>query len=486
MDWKAEFDTILEEVLKLERAWMSWRAEKSEGLDFSVEKTFDYSFRLARMTTFTNDSGETFDTTAISSPFREWFTAQMQAIREDGHWTSRSIVQLYRAVSDRLFAARSLLLEMFPGISEAALDEELCQKRLVLSLGGGGGTGYAHMSVFQILEEENLIPSFIAGTSLGSMMGYFRCLRRSYDPASAALRVPSWLTIARYMGIFKGGSRHGMPSLVNLEMDKVVSIFTQGMHEKEFPTFEELEIPFACVSTGILAGKAERELGVPSPGLYGMIKHIGMFPVHKIVETCRSVFQYFVDHPDLTYEVVFGLDPDTASMQATDAIGFSSMVPGVLHYEVPLNHYHSREVLDDLFEREHLWRMTDGGLVNNVPSSVAYRAVQMGKIQHRNVFVMAFDVFAPIPNHNAMFIPIQQLSVPNVTANMRYADCTCRLRYLFSPLNLSPSLSELHKLKRVTQSNIAKEIRLLRYAMTRLPSYRHFCSAGRRLVCGVE
>ncbi|MDD2436777.1 MAG: patatin-like phospholipase family protein [Massilibacteroides sp.] len=43
--------------------------------------------------------------------------------------------------------------------------------RLGLALSGGGAKGFAHLGVFKLLEEKNLIPEIIAGTSAGALMG---------------------------------------------------------------------------------------------------------------------------------------------------------------------------------------------------------------------------------------------------------------------------------------------------------------------------
>jgi len=41
----------------------------------------------------------------------------------------------------------------------------------VLALGGGGGRGLAHLGVLEVLEEHNLQPSAIVGTSIGALFG---------------------------------------------------------------------------------------------------------------------------------------------------------------------------------------------------------------------------------------------------------------------------------------------------------------------------
>lgn len=44
-------------------------------------------------------------------------------------------------------------------------------KKFGLVLSGGGAKGYAHIGVLKVLEEENLIPDYIIGTSMGAIVG---------------------------------------------------------------------------------------------------------------------------------------------------------------------------------------------------------------------------------------------------------------------------------------------------------------------------
>ena len=45
------------------------------------------------------------------------------------------------------------------------------KKEFILALGGGGGRGLAHLGVFQALEEHDLKPTAIVGTSIGALFG---------------------------------------------------------------------------------------------------------------------------------------------------------------------------------------------------------------------------------------------------------------------------------------------------------------------------
>jgi NTE family protein len=48
-----------------------------------------------------------------------------------------------------------------------------------IALGGGGAKGLAHVGILEVLEEHNIRPRFVAGTSIGSVVGALYCLQGS-------------------------------------------------------------------------------------------------------------------------------------------------------------------------------------------------------------------------------------------------------------------------------------------------------------------
>ena len=46
-----------------------------------------------------------------------------------------------------------------------------------IALGGGGAKGLAHVGVLEVLEEHGIRPSYVAGTSIGSVVGAIYCLQ---------------------------------------------------------------------------------------------------------------------------------------------------------------------------------------------------------------------------------------------------------------------------------------------------------------------
>src|SRR5690606_27152238 len=72
-----------------------------------------------------------------------------------------------------------------------AIEEEIRQKRLVLALGGGGGSAWAHLGAFSLLEEEGLRPALLAGASMGAVLALLRARSAIYDAGDALHAVRS-------------------------------------------------------------------------------------------------------------------------------------------------------------------------------------------------------------------------------------------------------------------------------------------------------
>lgn len=152
-------------------------------------------------------------------------------------------------------------------------------------LGGGGAKGAAHIGVLKYLEEMDMPIDYVAGTSMGSIIGGLYAMGYSPDDLAALISDVNW---SEYMGnkiertlmskearqrnstyllnvpfslesIFDGDSNttfiSQLPSayinnssLINLFNDLCVGY-------QEEMDFDEMPIPFACVATDMITGK---------------------------------------------------------------------------------------------------------------------------------------------------------------------------------------------------------------------------------------
>ena len=112
-----------------------------------------------------------------------------------------------------------------------------------IALGGGFARGLAHIGILKVLEEENIPVDFIAGTSVGSVIG------AAYASGISAKELEEVAALVR----FKDFSRWTFSRFGLFSNDKM-SIFLRKILRCK--TFEELKIPLAIAATDIITGDA--------------------------------------------------------------------------------------------------------------------------------------------------------------------------------------------------------------------------------------
>jgi len=115
-------------------------------------------------------------------------------------------------------------------------------KKIGLALGGGAVRGFAHLGVLKVLEEAGVVPSYITGTSVGSLVGALY---------SAGLSADKITDIAREIG-WKDLVKPTLPKLGLLKTDGIAELvdrLAQGS------LIEELKIPFKAVAVDLSRGK---------------------------------------------------------------------------------------------------------------------------------------------------------------------------------------------------------------------------------------
>jgi predicted acylesterase/phospholipase RssA len=132
-----------------------------------------------------------------------------------------------------------------------------------------------------------------------------------------------------------------------------------------------------------------------------------------------------------------GEEDGTEDFDVLDAVGFSSAVPGMIHYDLLRADDRMHDLLGRMFAKHDVFRLIDGGLTDNVPADAAWRSVQRGRLGSRNALVVALDAFAPRIT-TPLWIPLQRIAAQNVRAATRYAHVTRAFQHTLSPVNLLP------------------------------------------------
>lgn len=111
-----------------------------------------------------------------------------------------------------------------------------------VALGGGFARGLAHIGVLKVLEEEGIPIDFIAGTSVGSVIG------AAYASGIGAKELEEIAALVR----FKDFSRWTFSRFGIFSNDKMALFLNKILRCK---TFEELRIPLAVTATDVVTGE---------------------------------------------------------------------------------------------------------------------------------------------------------------------------------------------------------------------------------------
>lgn len=419
---------------RLVRLWLERpEAEARPALD-----ALRYVVSFARLTVVRAGDGRDVDLTGPlalhAKEIRELLEPRLE--KAPGLWAAaRDLPDLIR----RTRLARTSLLQHLP-VDRDALEQEVTTRVLAVASGGGGGAGYVYPGVYDRLERGGLTPAVMAGTSIGSLMSMFRARRRRYDPAPlvAAARRLSWKGIFQ---VLETANRYGMPATLRLRLRTALGPLFQN-EDGEPMTLGQCEIPLIVVVTGITVDALKHDLSWYEHLLDDDVGRAGVAAGVKGSIKALSVLREFLGRPDALRCLPLGWEPGTEDFDVLDAAGFSSSVPGILHYDVLRDDPRMHRILDHLYAEHGITRLGEGGLTSNVPARIVWEAAQSGRFGTRNVFVLALDCFAPNPRRLAWF-PMQQLvRASNVDGDRKFADLYLPMSRTLSPMNLVPSIRD--------------------------------------------
>jgi len=123
--------------------------------------------------------------------------------------------------------------------------KESKKPKIGLALGGGGPRGLAHIGVIKVLEENNIPIDFIAGSSIGAMIGGFYAATKDIDRVEKIALGTNWKII---LALIDPSFRQG------LFIGKKVSDFIEKHVEKK--QFKDLKVPLSVVATNFRNGEA--------------------------------------------------------------------------------------------------------------------------------------------------------------------------------------------------------------------------------------
>ena len=169
----------------------------------------------------------------------------------------------------------TLLSSCYSVSQEGAKSGTAGRPKLGLVLEGGGALGLAHIGVLQWMEEHRIPVSYVAGTSMGGLVGGIYATGRSPAEVREVVNGINWNDVLRGQIPFQDLSfrrkqdAHELPSSLEFGLKGGLHLpagFNTGQQVSlildrialpysELKSFNDLPIPFACVATDLVSGK---------------------------------------------------------------------------------------------------------------------------------------------------------------------------------------------------------------------------------------
>ena len=165
---------------------------------------------------------------------------------------------------------------LFVALVTACANQVTARPRVALVLEGGGALGFAHIGVLQYLEEHHIPIDFVAGTSMGGLVGGLYSIGKSPEEIRTLTEQIDWdevlsgriafqdlnfrrkedrSTFQNSLELGLKGKRLNFPAGLNsghqtgLIIDRATIAYPDNLNFDDFPT------PFRCVATDITAGR---------------------------------------------------------------------------------------------------------------------------------------------------------------------------------------------------------------------------------------
>ncbi|MDP3114594.1 MAG: patatin-like phospholipase family protein [Candidatus Cloacimonadaceae bacterium] len=150
----------------------------------------------------------------------------------------------------------------------------LSAAKLGYALSGGGARGYAHIGILKVLEETGFKPDYVAGTSIGAIIGALYSMGYSASEIEELALQLDWRELFddsyQRKDLYIGQKRWAPYGNINLSFDEQwdhviptsvfignsinLKLFELYADASQYRDFSDLPIPFACVATDLISG----------------------------------------------------------------------------------------------------------------------------------------------------------------------------------------------------------------------------------------
>jgi len=194
--------------------------------------------------------------------------------------SARSLSSLARAAVSLLVLGALAAAPSAPAqapSAPSASDEVSERPRIGLALSGGGARGGAHIGVLRALDELRVPVDYIAGTSIGAVVGGFYVAGHSIDELEELVRTIDWDTaflnvtprqlrsfrrkrdddsflVRQRPGLNRGEIELPLGLVQGQQLDLIIAEYT--LRASGIDDFDELRVPFRAVAADIATGEA--------------------------------------------------------------------------------------------------------------------------------------------------------------------------------------------------------------------------------------
>jgi predicted acylesterase/phospholipase RssA len=440
-------------------------------VDAHEEAVLRTALSLARMYKVRHD-GHDVGVGAWLEPFRLEIERKLKPVLLAGRGgvTRLALLPHLKDLKERTIEVRDGLAKRFEDrLSPEAIDRELRHKALALVSGGGGGTGYVYVGVMSLLDEYGLKPQLLVGTSIGAVISLFRSrvARFDQDEIVNIVRGLSWRKLFRMIST---ENRYGLPAALRLFLRSGIGRWFGADHPQGGGLkLSELPIRTIITLSGIRRGKLPHPVEFYESLLTLPRRALGnpLLLMRSVQATFGALGEFF-NRPDVLVKMHVGGDDESGEWDALDAAGFSSALPGVIHYDVLRDDPRMHKQIAGTMESHGVSRLIDGGLVDNLPCKAAWRAVHKGQIGTRNAFILALNGFS-MKMFTPLWLPLERLAEVNVRKNRPWAHLVHDFTRTLSPLELVPSVETLANALVLGRKQLTPEIPFLTRMLAPLP-----------------
>ena len=258
--------------------------------------------------------------------------------------------------------------------------------KIGLALSAGGVRGFAHVGVLEVLDSAQLPIDYLAGTSMGSVVGGFYAAGL---PADKLWEIGEHITLKTItpdfntIGLFKFLFARKLPSSANLS-----KFFEEKLGDKQF---EDLKIPFSCSAMDIKTG--ERVLFNSGPLAIAVRASMNLPGVFEPVQyRHRSLVDgAVVDYLPTESVKQMGADYVIASVTPFD---FSSKTPtSILGYVNRVSDVRAAAIIEEASKRADFVVTTRVLDIGTLELKKLHQAGEMGvKEMHKNLGALQEDL----------------------------------------------------------------------------------------------